>query len=115
MAWLLQNYWIPTLNPSTALVQAKPLRPLLPILKQYKTLMKTITRDASLKNHYMPSIQALYRDVGRWISEARVGTNLAAGESGWESGMDDVKEKWALERLCNALLEKGVLVPLSKK
>ena len=28
---------------------------------------------------------------------------------------EDWKEQWALERLCDALVEKGALVPLPKK
>jgi ribosomal biogenesis protein LAS1 len=64
------------------------------------------------------------KDVERWIAEAKVAANIAAGNLGWEhstsgsvldSGELDAKERWALEQLCDALLEKGALVPLSKK
>jgi len=46
--------------------------------------------------------------------------NVAVGELGWDSGPvaggdEDLKEKWALDRFCDGLLEKGALVPLSKK
>lgn len=115
MTWLLHNYWIPTLNPSTTTAQPKSLRPLLPILKQYKLAMKTITRDASLKTQYAGPIQSIYRDIGKWIAEARVTANTAPGEAGWDSDNQDAKERWAIDRLCDVMLEKGVLVPLSKK
>jgi ribosomal biogenesis protein LAS1 len=69
------------------------------------------------------------RDIARWISEAKVAANVIVGEVGWDASEKiaeetrevnrdnniDVKEKWALERFCDALLEKGGLVPLSKK
>ncbi|CAK5270331.1 unnamed protein product, partial [Mycena citricolor] len=49
---------------------------------------------------------------------AMVTANIAIGELGWgnlEKTDQDMKEKWALERLSDALMEKGGLVPLSKK
>ena len=58
----------------------------------------------------------------RWISEAKVAANVAV--SGLDSGPasdnlsggdEDPKERWALDRFCDGLLEKGALVPLSKK
>ncbi|KAJ7275427.1 Las1-like-domain-containing protein [Mycena haematopus] len=119
MVWLLHNYFLPTINPSTmAPPQSPPLRPLAPVLKQYKSLRKIITRDASLRSQYQQEIKTVFRDVERWIAEASVSANVAVGELGWgTSGKGDpsAKERWALERLCDALMEKGVLVPLSKK
>jgi ribosomal biogenesis protein LAS1 len=125
MSWLLHNYFLPTINPSSvAEPQGTPLRPISPLLKQYKTLLKITTRDASLKSQYKIAISAIIRDIERWIAEAKVAANVAVGEIGWESGTPenfldsgeiDVKERWALERLCDGLLQKGSLVPLSKK
>ncbi|KAF5377178.1 hypothetical protein D9615_006336 [Tricholomella constricta] len=124
MVWLLHNYFLPTINPSTAPDSSAPLRPLEPILKQYKNLRKITTRDASLLTQYKPAVLSIMKDIERWIAEARVAANMATRELGWEanaseaildSGEIDPKERWALERLCDALLQKGGLVPLSKK
>ncbi|KAK7058357.1 rRNA-processing protein las1 [Paramarasmius palmivorus] len=100
-----------------------PLRPLSPILKQYKDLLKLTTRDASLKSRYKQSVQTIYKDIEKWIAEAKVAANVMSGELGWTTsgiadnaeGEQDPRERWALEILCDALLEKGGLVPLSKK
>ncbi|KAH6916792.1 Las1-like-domain-containing protein [Coprinopsis sp. MPI-PUGE-AT-0042] len=124
MAWLLQNYFLPTINPlSSSPSLAAPLRPLKPILKQYKDCMKAVTRDASLAPQYKPQITGLLRDVERWIAEAEVVAGMSLDAVGWESHQyseniaqeGNMKERWALERLCDELLEKGGLVPLSKK
>ncbi|KAJ6519442.1 Las1-like-domain-containing protein [Mycena sanguinolenta] len=119
MTWLLHNYFLPTINPSTvAAPQSPSLRPLAPVLKQYKSLRKIVTRDASLKSQYQQEIKTVFRDVERWIAEATVSANVAVGELGWSAsgkGDQSAKERWALERLCDALMEKGILVPLSKK
>jgi ribosomal biogenesis protein LAS1 len=122
---LLHNYFLPTLNPSTvSQAQATQLRPLAPILKQYKNLLKITTRDASVVGQYKAAISSVQKDIERWISEAKVAANVAVGELEWDNvqvndimgGLDeDPKEKWALERLCDGLLEGGALVPLSKK
>ena len=104
--------------------QATQLRPLAPILKQYKNLLKITTRDASVVGQYKAAISSVQKDIERWISEAKVAANVAVGELEWDNvqgndilgGLDeDPKERWALERLCDGLLEGGALVPLSKK
>ncbi|KAF9243749.1 Las1-like-domain-containing protein [Melanogaster broomeanus] len=112
LSWLLHNYFHPTLNPSApAPTAASPLRPVAPLLKSYKLLMKIVTRDASLRKQRQDEIGAVMRDIERWIAEAKVSADLAVDALGW----GDVKEKWALEILSDVLLEKGVIVPLSKK
>ncbi|KAI0828277.1 Las1-like-domain-containing protein [Trametes gibbosa] len=61
MTWLLHNYFLPTLNPSTsAPAPTQPLRSLAPLLKHYKTLLKP--------RH----ITKATRDVERWVAEAKV-------------------------------------------
>jgi len=125
MSWLLRNYWLPTLNPSTAL-QSKDiaLRPVDPVLKQYKTLFKLITRDTSLRKQHKQEVATVFKDVDKWIAEAKVAADVVTGELGWntthvlenaEASDQDAKERWALEILSDALLEKGGLVALSKK
>ena len=58
----------------------------------------------------------------RWVAEAVVAADVASGQFDWNrgdeeggQGEDDGKERWALNKICDALMEKGVLVPLSKK
>lgn len=124
MAWLLHNYFLPTLHPVAAAPaqEATPLRPLAPLLMAYKGTMKLVTRDVSMVAQYRPRIVALLRDTERWLAECRVAASGAAGEgSSWRAAAQastpegDAKELWALDRLCDCLFEKGVLVPLSKK
>lgn len=125
MSWLLHNYFLPTINPSSAAqAQPVPMRSVAPLLKHYKGLLKITTRDASLRSQYKADIASVLRDIERWISEAKVAANVAVGQFGWDThgtsesrgtGEQDIREKWALERLCDGLLEKGALVPLSKK
>ncbi|KZP32371.1 Las1-domain-containing protein [Athelia psychrophila] len=115
MAWLLHNYFLPTLNPSAAAqAPAAQLQPLSPLLKQYRSLLKITTRDASVQAQHQPDIDAVQRSVQRWIGQAKVAAGAGAGDLAWDED-EDPKERWALERLADALLEKGALVPLSKK
>ncbi|KAI0344109.1 Las1-domain-containing protein [Trametopsis cervina] len=124
MAWLLHNYFIPALNPSA--VEAAPkqaaLRPLEPLLTEYKTLLKTVTRDASLRTQHKHNIIKVQRDIERWISEAKLAADVTAATLEWDDvQMDedaegvDSREWWALQRLCDGLLAKGGLIPMSKK
>ncbi|TFK36790.1 Las1-like-domain-containing protein [Crucibulum laeve] len=125
MLWILHNYFLPTINPSVrSQSQPVPLRPLAPILRHYKSLLKAVTRDTSLRTQYKPQISTVLKDIERWIAEATVSANVSDGNIGWNSGGSidnaperdqDPKERWALEVLCDGLLEKGMLVPLSKK
>lgn len=99
-----------------------PLRPVAPLLKHYKTLLKLVTRDASLRKQYQPDVDTVLRDIERWLAEAKVAADFAADTYGWDTTIDsndieqeDPKERWALERLCDALIEKGALVSLSRK
>ncbi|KAF7971829.1 hypothetical protein HWV62_19837 [Athelia sp. TMB] len=115
MAWLLHNYFLPTLNPSASTqAPAAQLPSLSPLLKQYKTLLKITTRDTSVHEKYEADILSVQRSIQRWIAQAKVAAGTSAGALAWEED-EDPKEKWALERLSDALLEKGALVPLSKK
>lgn len=91
--------------------------------------MKAVIRDASLRTRFKHEIVATTRDVERWIAEAKVAANIGIGDVGWGMGDErsrvprivdgddniNFKEMWALERLCDVLLEKGGLVPLSRK
>lgn len=110
------------------------VRPVEPLLRQYKSLLKTVVRDASLRARCAGDISGVLREVERWLAEARVaavqmqmqmhGSEFASGLSSYRGrqGGDDEgelepepRETWALDRLCDALLVKGALVPLSRK
>lgn len=125
LSWLLHNYFLPTINPQSESSSIAPsLRPLKPVLKQYKECMKIVSRDASLASRHKQELTALMKDIERWLAEAGVAANVSFGEVGWDNSASpasgalteqDLKERWALDQLCDELLEKGALVPLSKK
>lgn len=129
MTWLLHNYFLPQLRPanSTAMARKEPsVRPLAPLLKEYKALLKATTRDVSLRRQHEPRLTAMLRDAERWVAEAKVAADVASGDAlGWggkgEDGgegngeEEDARERWALERLADALVERGALVPVAKK
>lgn len=119
MSWLLQNYFLPVLNPLSIPHTKTSFRPVSPLLNRYKTLMKLTTRDKSVQDQYQGELLAVQRDIERWVSEGKLGADpsVAFAGDGWDRDEDgeDWRERWALERLCDALVEKGALVPLSKK
>ena len=86
--------------------------------------MKIVTRDASLKKHHEGSIAKLLRDIERWVSSAKVAASTIDGTYWDESSFadeDDIlqniepRERWAIERLTDELLSRGVLIPVSSK
>ena len=137
----MHNYFLPTLNPSPTQAPSPSIRPVEPLLRRYKNLLKIVSRDASLRAHHAADISGVLREIERWIAEARVAAVHAhasefaswlfyrgreAGEpivaevgNGDDNGGDDEepepREAWALDRLCDALLVKGALVPISRK
>jgi ribosomal biogenesis protein LAS1 len=92
-------------------------------------MVKIVVRDASLRTRFRQAIGATTRDIERWVAEAKVAADISSGDVGWATDGDTLraprtvdeddhinsKERWALERLCDVLLEKGGLVPLSRK
>ncbi|EGO02743.1 hypothetical protein SERLA73DRAFT_102681 [Serpula lacrymans var. lacrymans S7.3] len=122
LSWLFNHYFLPTLNPSSSSPSSSAfIRPVSPLLKRYKALLKLTIRDASVRNQYKPDIEACLRDIERWIAEGKVAASTSTDTLGWDDYMsrndedEDVAEKWALDRLCVELMERGALVPLSKR
>jgi ribosomal biogenesis protein LAS1 len=139
LSWLLRNYFLPTLNPAHA--PPRPLlthrlRPAEPLLRRYKSLCKkSLARgddEASLYSmRREEEVRAVLREIERWLAEARVAGAASAhqttsstefgGECApyddyeYDGDGDDPSEVWALDRLCDALLARGALVPLSRK
>ena len=122
------------------------IRPVEPLLRRYKTLLKTVSRDASLRARHAADISGVLREIERWLAEARLaaavhtrGNEFAsslsyrgrqhAGEpvvaaivangdddDDWDEEEEpEPREAWTLDRLCDALLVKGALVPISRK
>lgn len=119
MTWLLHNYFLPTLSASS-IEQSDPdvrLSPLHPLVKNYKSLMKTISRDASLRSQYKDELAKSVRDIERWIGEAKAASSTVIfnGWDGSELGEREENERRALERLCEALTDRGGLVPVSSR
>ena len=126
LSWLLHNYFLPTLNPAHA--SPRPLlplrlRPAEPLLRRYKSLLKkSLVRgdnDASLHSstHHEADVRAVLREIERWLAEARVAAHpTSMNEYGaMNDDDDDPREAWALDRLCDALLARGAMIPLSRK
>lgn len=111
MDWLLNSYWLPTISPHHASENPLPELPTLaPLLKEYKALLKLTTRDISLKTRHKADVVRILRNLERWIGEAKVAYGLGRGQMD-----DEEKERWAIDQVCEALLQKGFLVPVSKK
>ena len=116
MSWLLRNYFLPTISPmNQSVTPTVTLSPVLPLLAQYKQLLKMITRDASLKSRSKPELARILRDVEQWISEAKVAATTVELDTETQQDEEYEREKWALERLCDALIGRGGLVPVSKR
>jgi ribosomal biogenesis protein LAS1 len=137
LSWLLHNYFLPTLNP--AHTPPRPLltlrlRPAEPLLRRYKSLCKkSLARgddEASLHSvRREEDVRTVLREIERWLAEARVtgattahptttSTEFGGGSAPYDDydyDGEDPSEVWALDRLCDALLARGALVPLSRK
>ena len=116
---MLHNYFLPTLSASNAeaSIPAIQLSPLQPLFKQYKLIMKAISRDASLKSQYKDELARTLRDIERWIGEAKIASSSVIF-NGWgasDPNDTDEDERWALERLSEALIDRGGLVPVSSR
>ncbi|KAH9176993.1 Las1-like-domain-containing protein [Lactarius sanguifluus] len=130
LTWLLHHYFRPTLDPTLA--HAAPqirhsLRPAEPLLRRYKGLLKSLARDDdAARRDNNADVRAVLRELERWLAEARIaGANAQStneNEGWWHARADDddgdggePRDAWALDRLCEALLARGALVPLSRK
>jgi hypothetical protein len=136
IAWLHDRYFLPTLYPARSTLVVPPfLRSVVPLLDQYKSLQKQIIGDTTLAKTRASEVAAIYRDIERWIGEAKVAAisdrsdgafgsgasrrrqpTETATESEDEEDMEDSRrERWALVQLSEALCNRGALVPTSKK
>jgi len=107
LSWLEKTYFLPTLAKNAP--QAPESTPVAPLLKQYKTLMKSILRDRSLQRSLEGDLNMSLRSFDAWIGEA-----ATAAWSLWDSDAEE-RGGWALEKLSTALTQSGGLVPVAKK
>lgn len=115
MQWLLNRYFLPTLSPpSTTALESIEIPSLDPLLSEYKSLMKTCLRDASLQGRIKADVEKLLKSFSAWIAD--VSTLYAVDLSIQSSGSDvsTQKLKVATQKFCERLCERNGLVPLSK-
>jgi ribosomal biogenesis protein LAS1 len=111
------------------------LRSVVPLLDQYKSLQKQIIGDTTLAKTRASEVAAIYRDIERWIGEAKVAAisdrsdgafgsgasrrrqpTETATESEDEEDMEDSRrERWALIQLSEALCNRGALEPVGPR
>ena len=127
MAWLLQNYFLPTLAGPSNVDDASGtynVAPLTHLLKRYKTLMKAFARDGTLIKQHKFEVSQIFQSIENWISEARVASSAAffrgwgaetSSSKGVGASRENWRERWALEKFCDGLLERGGLVPVSTR
>ena len=116
MSWLLRNYFLPTISPvNQSLNAGVTLSPLSPVLAQYKQLLKTTTRDVSLKSRFKPELARILRDVEHWILDAKVAASMVEMDIETQQDEEYEKDRCALEPLCDGLIGPGGLVPTSKR
>lgn len=116
MQWLLNRYFLPTLSPtSTAGLESIDAPSLEPLLTEYKSLMKTCIRDASLLGRSKPDIDRLLKRFSAWIADVSTlyAVDLSIQYSG--SNITARKLKFATRKFCERLCERNGLVPLSKR
>ncbi|CUA72480.1 Pre-rRNA-processing protein las1 [Schizosaccharomyces pombe 972h-] [Rhizoctonia solani] len=115
MQWLLNRYFLPTLSPpSTTELEHIETPPLGPLLAEYKALMKTCLRDASLQGRSKAEIEKLFKGFSAWIGDVSTlyAADLSVQDS--ESNLTSPKLKFATRRFCQGLCDRNGLVPLSK-
>ncbi|QRW00074.1 ABC transporter transmembrane region [Ceratobasidium sp. AG-Ba] len=114
MDWLLNRYFLPTLTPSISTVDSIDLPPLDPLLSNYKALMKTGLKDASVQGRNKAELDKLMKDAAIWIID--VSALYAADSSfrGIDIANSSQKGKLATQKFCERLCDKGGLVPVSK-
>jgi ribosomal biogenesis protein LAS1 len=118
MQWLFHNYFLPLLHPSSLpKTRQFVLRPISPLLDQYKTLL---TEHDTPMAYNGKQIRVILREIELWVAEAKVAVETSTVNDDWDidnqyaSAVDlDPREMWALDRLCDGLLKRGTLVPKS--
>ncbi|KAG8884687.1 rRNA-processing protein las1 [Tulasnella sp. 332] len=119
LAWLLRNYFIPTIHPTPS-VEVQPtmvLPSFAPLLQEYKALMKLQANDSSLIHRQRDNLNRILRNMERWINETKLALRGSFGFQGIDEGnnVEEQSEGLALDYLCDNMLVKGGLFRVSKK
>ncbi|KAG9085713.1 rRNA-processing protein las1 [Ceratobasidium sp. UAMH 11750] len=114
MTWLLNRYFLPTLSSSVSTVESVNLPPLEPLLANYKSLMKTGLKDASLQGRNKTEVDKLMKEFVVWIADVSALYAADSSVRGVDAATPSQKTKFATQRFCERLCDKGGLVPLSK-
>lgn len=82
-------------------------------------MSKLVSRDASLRTKYASEFAKIIRDIEHWAGEVRItSASDVFGSTPADNDLNDAEnegERWALSCLCEALLERGALVPVSSR
>ncbi|GAA5926662.1 hypothetical protein JCM1841_003197 [Sporobolomyces salmonicolor] len=137
--WLYTHYWLPAISSSSSSsssfssprsnpLPSAALEPLRASLASYKSLQKTLLKDASQAGRIKNELWRLYRDLGRWAAEHGAGVGGAAtttappgkGRGGKPAASAEREVAAMRERVMDAIVsvlvdEAGGLVPLAKK
>ncbi|GAA5912639.1 rRNA-processing protein LAS1 [Sporobolomyces salmoneus] len=134
--WLYLHYWHPTIsniNPlsstspssSTSTLPPLPLEPFLASLNSYKSLLKSLLKDASQSGRIKNELLRVYRDLERWGTENGFTQSQAAGgkvtrkslnPNGLAGLVAQRTRERAMETVAGVLVDDlGWLVPLAKK
>ncbi|CAE6392889.1 unnamed protein product [Rhizoctonia solani] len=115
MQWLLSRYFLPTLSPSnTTDLERLEIPALDPLLTEYKNLMKTCLRDASLQGRNKVEVERLLKGFSAWTSDVSTLYAVDLSIQGSESNITAQKLKFATRKFCERLCDKNGLVPVSK-
>lgn len=108
LAWIQTQYFVPMLSQESVGTSEEAIPALQPLLKHYKSIMKSITRDRSLQVTLESDLQKSLRKFDLWMSET------SAALRAWDADPLE-RESLVLERLAKALTESGGLIPVSKR
>jgi len=130
--WLYTNYWLPAINSSSGSLPSTssstlpplPLEPFLSSLNTYKSLSKSLQKDASQSGRIKNELGRVWRDLERWGIENGLSTTSPIRRRGGKEVNPNGLGKWtamkarerAMELVAGLLVdEPGWLVPLAKK
>ncbi|GAA5820654.1 hypothetical protein JCM10212_004320 [Sporobolomyces blumeae] len=135
--WLYSHYWLPTLSASSSAASSSsstlpplPLEPFVSALSSYKTLLKSLHKDASQAGKIKNELGArVWRELERWAVENGISTAATSAVTGhkrksmgnaqgkaFQAALKSRVRERAIEAVVGVLVDQpGWLVPLAKK
>ncbi|GAA5967169.1 hypothetical protein JCM3765_001551 [Sporobolomyces pararoseus] len=130
--WLYVHYWQPTITNSSlastsnasSTLPPLPLEPFISSLNSYKSLMKSLQKDASQAGKIKNELGRIYRELERWGIENGVSSPESVGKRTRKNlnpnglaGLTAMRTRErAMETVAGLLVDElGWLVPLAKK